>query len=89
MKHTRTFVVQSEHGLHARPVAELAQVATAFQADIVLSGNGASANAKSVLSLLLLGAAKGAELTATADGADGAAALLAIERTSCLSGLAP
>ncbi|OGV71228.1 MAG: hypothetical protein A3K19_11855 [Lentisphaerae bacterium RIFOXYB12_FULL_65_16] len=89
MKHTRTFLVKGEHGLHARSVAELVQVAMAFQADIVFSGNGVSANAKSILSLLLLGAVKGTELTATADGTDGSDALLAIGQTSCLSGLTP
>lgn len=86
MRYTRTFVVESEHGLHARPASELVQVAMAFQADIAFSGNGRSANAKSMLAVLLLGAVQGTELTATADGIDAADALLAIGQTSCLSG---
>jgi len=89
MRHTQKFVVESEHGLHARPAAELVQVANAFQADIMFSGNGMSANARSILSLLMLGAARGTELTVTADGADAIDALLAIRQTGHLSGTDP
>ena len=87
MKHTMTFVIDSQQGLHARPAADLVFAARAFRAHIVFSGNGISANAKSILSLLLLGAAKGTELTVTAEGDDAADALLAIRQTGCLSGL--
>ena len=89
VKHTSTFVVDDEFGLHARPAAELAQVAKAFQADIVFFANGISANARSILSLLLLGATQGMEVRVTADGADAADALLALRQTRCLSELEP
>ena len=89
MRHTQKLVVGNVRGLHARPAAELVRVAQAFQADIVFSGNGKSASAKSVLSLLLLGAAGGTELTVTADGVDAADALIAIRQTEHLSEISP
>jgi phosphocarrier protein HPr len=84
MKHTKTFVVESENGLHARPACELVRIATAFKADIMFSSKGKSVNAKSLLAILLLCVGNGAEFTATADGADAADALLAIGHASCL-----
>ena len=89
MKQTMAFMVESELGLHMRPAASLAQVAMAFQSDIVFSGNNTSANAKSIMSLLLLSAAKGTELMVTAEGSDAADALLAIKHTAWLAGLKP
>lgn len=89
MKHTQNFVVENEQGLHARPAAELARIAQAFQAEIVFSANGTSASAKSVLSLLMLGAAEGTELTVSAHGIDAADALFAVSQTGHLSGTNP
>ena len=85
-RYTQQLVVENALGLHARPVAELAGVAQAFQAEIVFSCNGAFANAKSGLSLLILGAARGTELTVIADGVDAAEAVFAIRQTGHLSG---
>lgn len=86
MKHTMTFVVASAGGLHARPASELVRAAVAFEAEIVLCRHGKFANAKSLLAILLLGAAQGTELVATAVGSDATAALFALGRTSCLAG---
>jgi phosphotransferase system HPr (HPr) family protein len=89
MRHTQKLVVENALGLHLRPAAELVRAVQAFQADIVFSGNGKSASAKSTLSLLMMGAAGGMELTVTADGADAADALLAIKHTGHLSETKP
>jgi len=85
MRLKRMLVVENELGLHARPAAELSKIAARFKADIVLCGNGLSANANSILSLLMLGAAKGTTLTVTADGVDALDALSAIRKSLCLS----
>ena len=85
MTQTKTFVVTSEHGLHARPATVLVQAAMAFQARIMVSCNRATADAKSLLALLMLGATKGTKLTITADGIDAADALHAIQQTNGLS----
>ena len=58
-------------GLHARPAALIAQAAAGFAAEISLTpAGGEAANAKSILSLLMLGAPCGTVLTLAADGHD-------------------
>ncbi len=78
---TRCFVVPNELGLHARAATRLTQVASQFEANvhIRLAGeDNPAANAKSVLDLLTLGAARGSRLNVIISGADAAAADQAI-----------
>jgi len=63
-------VVPNRHGLHARPAAVLANEAKSFSADISVELAGRSANAKSVVALMNLGAASGAELRIVASGSE-------------------
>jgi len=84
MKKTKTFIIENEDGLHMRPAAKLVQIAKTFESEITFFSNGLSANSNSIMSLLMLGAAKGAALTVTADGIDATAALCAIKQTSGL-----
>ena len=66
-------------GLHARPAALIAQAAAGFVAEISLTpAGGEAANAKSILSLLMLGAPCGTVLTLAADGHDADEAVKAI-----------
>ncbi len=64
-------------GLHARAAAKLVRVAGQFRSAIrlVRADRGAVADAKSILSVLMLAAARGAELVITAEGPDEEAAL--------------
>ncbi|WP_142847921.1 phosphoenolpyruvate--protein phosphotransferase [Telmatospirillum sp. J64-1] len=73
-----TLAAPSPHGLHARPATLLAETAKRFQSEITLSHDGKTANAKSLVSLLRLGAGGGAQLVVAADGPDAEAALKAI-----------
>ncbi len=57
--------------LHARPAATFVREAASFPAAVSVSANGKSANAKSILEVLGLGARGGTELTIAASG-DGA-----------------
>ena len=59
-------------GLHARAAAQLVRLANGFKSEIVLmrTDSGISANAKSILSVLNLAAALGAELRISANGDD-------------------
>jgi len=66
-------------GLHARAASHLVKTACDFKARITVEKAGACANAKSIMGLLLLAAAKGHTVTITADGEDEAAALSAVE----------
>lgn len=61
--------------LHARPAGAFVREAARAQAEIRVEANGRSANAKSILDVLALGATGGAELVISASGADAAQAL--------------
>ena len=67
-------------GLHARAAARLVRTATAFESALrlVRADRSASADAKSILSVLMLAASRGTELIITADGVDEREALDAL-----------
>ena len=71
-------VVTGAHGLHARPATRLVDLAKGFAAEIRLRHGAKVANAKSLISLLNLGAAQGAALRVSAEGPDAQAALAAL-----------
>ena len=65
------------HGvdLHARPAAAFVRAAMAFEADVTVAAGEREVNAKSLLSVLALGAKAGSPLVLRADGADAATAV--------------
>ena len=65
-------------GLHARASAKLTQLAGNYASEIWLSRNGRRVNAKSIMGVMMLAAAKGSKVTIETDGADEAAAMTAI-----------
>jgi phosphotransferase system HPr (HPr) family protein len=67
--------------LHARPAAEFVRTALRFQSKLVLAAGEREVDAKSLLSILALGAKGGATLELRADGVDAAAALDALAGT--------
>lgn len=66
-------------GLHARAAAKLINVTTSFSADIQLQKDGRQVDGKSIMSVMMLAASKGTELTITTSGEDEQQALEAIE----------
>ncbi|MBO8162688.1 MAG: HPr family phosphocarrier protein [Brevibacillus sp.] len=62
--------IQNKTGLHARPAAEFVKTASKFQSEITLIKDGKEINAKSVIGVMSLAAAKGTVLTIRAEGAD-------------------
>jgi phosphotransferase system HPr (HPr) family protein len=72
--------------LHARPAADFVRTAMAFGAAILVGAGEREADAKSLLSVLALGAKGGTELRLSAVGADAGAALDALrDRVASLS----
>jgi phosphoenolpyruvate-protein phosphotransferase len=71
-------VVPGASGLHARPATALVEVAKGFTSDVRVGYGGKVANAKSLASLLGLGAEAGATVTLLARGDDQQAALDAV-----------
>lgn len=66
-------------GIHARPSAKLTQVATRFKAEVWLFKGSRRVNAKSIMGVMMLAAAKGAKLTVQADGVDEEQAIEALQ----------
>jgi phosphotransferase system HPr (HPr) family protein len=64
--------------LHARPAADFVRTAMSFAASIQVAAGEREADAKSLLSVLALGAKGGTELRLTASGDDADAALDAL-----------
>ena len=67
-------------GLHARASAKLTQVASNYQCEIWLTRSGRRVNAKSIMGVMMLAAAKGSVVLVEAEGADADAALGALLR---------
>ena len=66
-------------GLHARPAALIARCAAKFESAVSLTPpDGSPADAKSILSLLMLGAPCGSVLTLQAEGCDAEEAAAAV-----------
>ena len=70
----RDVVIGHRLGLHARAAAKLVQLSTKFESNIVLSRPDVSAplqaDARSILSVLLLSAGYGSTVSVRADGVD-------------------
>lgn len=78
---SRTVVVTSELGLHARPAAKVVHIASGFQSELKLrriDARSGEADCRSVLAMLMLAACKGTKLELSACGADASAALEAV-----------
>lgn len=59
-----------EAGLHARPAAIFVKTANRFTSAITVTNGAKTANAKSIVQVLTLGAKQGTTVTIAADGAD-------------------
>ena len=66
-------------GLHARASAKLTQTASGFSSDVWISRNGRRVNAKSIMGVMMLAAAKGSRVLIEADGEDAQSALSALQ----------
>lgn len=73
------FIVKNDRGLHTRPSTEIVRLATSFKSEIKLHFQNMNVNAKSLLGILMLAAAKGAKIKITAHGKDAEAAVAALE----------
>ncbi len=65
-------------GIHARPASMIVKVATQFQSDISLIKDDVNSDAKSIMGVMMLAAAKDSTISITADGPDAQPAVEAI-----------
>lgn len=71
-------VIKNETGLHARPAAYFVKEASRFQSAIWVSKGGQKVDAKSIISVMSLGATKGDAVEITAEGLDAQEAVEAL-----------
>jgi len=74
----REVVIVPSAGLHARPVAEIVELMKGFSASVKVEACGKSADARSQIGLLTLGATCGTTAKITGAGEDAAEAVEAI-----------
>ncbi|NOY98127.1 MAG: HPr family phosphocarrier protein [Chloroflexi bacterium] len=76
-----TLQVINEVGLHARPASEFVKLAGQFKANLQMRNittNSSAVDAKSILSVLMLGVERGHEIELTGEGEDETQAIQAL-----------
>ena len=73
-----TTTISNKLGLHARASAKLTKLAGSFPCEVWMSRGERRVNAKSIMGVMMLAAARGATITIETDGPDEQAALDAI-----------
>ena len=66
----RDVEIMNKLGLHARPSAKLTQLASQYKSDVFMARNGRRINAKSIMGVMMLAAAKGSTVTLETNGED-------------------
>jgi len=71
--------ITNKLGLHARASAKLTQTASQFPCEVWLERNGRRVNAKSIMGVMMLAAAKGSTITIDTEGDAADSALKALQ----------
>lgn len=66
----RQIEIINKLGLHARAAAKFVTLASGFQSEVQLTYNGNQVNGKSIMGVMMLAAAKGAQLELVIEGPD-------------------
>ena len=74
----REIEIVNKLGLHARASAKLTQLAGQFTAEVWISRDARKVNAKSIMGVMMLAAAKGSVVAIETDGPDEAQAMTAL-----------
>jgi len=74
----KTLTIVNKLGLHARAATKLAQLSQQFDAEIIISLNDKSADAHSIMALMLLAGGQGKKVTIKTRGKDAKQALLSV-----------
>jgi phosphocarrier protein HPr len=71
-------IIINKLGLHARASAKLTQLATSFKCEVMMSRDHRRVNAKSIMGVMMLAAAKGMTITIETNGVDESEAMQAL-----------
>ena len=74
----RTVGIVNERGLHARASAKFVKLASTFDAEIQVSRDGSTVDARSIMGLMMLAAGIGSTIEISAEGAEAEVALDAL-----------
>ena len=80
MKASEKLTIINKLGLHLRAAAELVKVANKFKSQVTIHHGVQNVNAKSLMGLMTLAAAKGTEMEFAAEGEDAKEALAALKQ---------
>ena len=75
---SKDFTINNKLGLHARPSAQLTQIAGRYESEVFIAKNGRRVNAKSIMGVMMLAAGPGSTVTVDAEGPDEQQALEAV-----------
>ena len=78
MKTERTVEIVNERGLHARASAKFVKLAGGFDAEVTVSRDGQTVDARSIMGLMMLAAGTGCFIDISAEGAEAQAAVDAL-----------
>jgi phosphocarrier protein HPr len=78
MKAERTVEILNERGLHARASAKFVKLANEFDAEVTVTRDGQTVDARSIMGLMMLAAGPGCTVEIHADGRDAKAAVDAL-----------
>ena len=70
--------IQNERGLHARASAKFVKLAATFDAEVTVSKDGATVDARSIMGLMMLAAGPGCCVVIRADGPEARSAVDAL-----------
>lgn len=68
--YSKTVIVRNETGLHARPATMFTQKAKSFSANVTITKDETTVDAKSILKVLSLGVVQGKSILIAAEGID-------------------
>lgn len=66
----RVFTIKNRLGLHARAAAQLVQLLNRYKSECFISRDGITVNGKSIMGVLTLAAAQGAQIHVRIEGPD-------------------
>ncbi len=75
---TASVGICNTRGLHARASAKFVKLASSFEAEIQVTRDGSTVDARSIMGLLMLGAGNGCAIDIKAEGPDAQAAVEAL-----------
>jgi phosphocarrier protein len=74
----QTIRISNKLGLHARAAAKFVQTAANFTCDVTVGRDSKQVNAKSIMGVMMLAAARGTDITIRASGPDEVSAIAAL-----------